>query len=152
MRKCSANIIKSIIAGFDKGGINYIESLGIKTETISQGVSKFISSDPNIQHFILFEIEGAYTELSFLFADCALMFSDVEDEFGKFDVHYNFRDNFSEFKANISSVAVADLYFVKDNKFEISADRRVIETDPYGKGASYSALEFTGFCLRLNSI
>jgi hypothetical protein len=150
MNACSVNTIKSIIAGFDESGIAYFNSLGRKSEVISGGVSKFTSNLPYIEHFIFFESADGKNELSFKCVDCTFTFSELEDEFGEFEIHYNFRDNYSKFISNFSTAGVAELYFVKDNRFEFSDSGQFIESNPYGKRINYPTLEFNEFCLMLN--
>lgn len=151
MMKFPASAIKSIISKFDREGALCITSIGKISSIISDGVSKYLANDPHIAHFILFETTDSNAEVSFVCNECEVYIEDIESNFGKVELHYNFRDNLSEFKVHIPSTTVTELYFIKDNRYEIISKNQFIETTPQGKSIHHSALRFNGFCLRIKS-
>jgi len=78
-----------------------------------------------------------------------LKYPPVKDVFGAFQIHYNFRENYSEFKRVLSSVNVSEIFFIKDNKYEEVEGNKFFEIDPRGRKVEHSVLTFEGFCLRL---
>jgi delta-aminolevulinic acid dehydratase/porphobilinogen synthase len=149
MKKYSVSEIKSIINSFEEKGLKYIDVLGTKTGAISEGVTRYTAHDPNIKQFIVFEMKNSKKEISFLFDNCILNYTDVKNAFGLFEVNYNFRENYSEFKINLSSNNVVDIYFIKDNRYEMVEENIFIESDPKGRKTEHSILTFEGFCLRV---
>ena len=151
MKKCPLSVIKSVVAALDVDGLGAINKLGVKIKTISPTATKYEANIPDVDYFIFFELSNGGGEISFVCDQCGFAMEDIEKEFGAFEINYNFRENYSEFKIHISSVSVADLYFIKDNKFQIPVPGQIIETTPQGKSTYHSSLEFNGFCLRLRS-
>lgn len=149
MKEYSVNKIKSIINSFEEKGEECIEALGTKAAYISDGVTRYTAHDPDIKQFIVFETNNVKKEISFLFDHCVLDYSSIKNAFGSFEVHYNFRENYSEFKINLPSNKVAEIYFIKDNRHEVIGENKFIEVDPQGRKKEYSALAFDGFCLRI---
>jgi len=150
MKEYSVDQIKSIINYFEEKGLDSINALGTKTSIISNGVTKYTANDPNIGHFIVFEAQKSKTEISFFFNACILENPIVKATFGSFQLHYNFRENYSEFKIPLSSINVSEIFFIKDNKYEVIEENKFIEINPQGKKRVHSVLTFEGFCLRLN--
>lgn len=150
MKKYSVDHIKSIINSFEEKGLEYINDLGTKASVISDGVTKYTANDPNIEYFIVFESQNSYTEISFFFDACVLEYFQVQNEFGVFQIHYNFRENYSEFKIPLSTMKVPEIFFIKDNRYELVGDYKFIESDPKGKKEEHLGLTFEGFCLRIN--
>lgn len=146
----SVGQIKSIFNSFEEKGLECIDTLGTKTSVISDGVTKYTANDPNIKHFIVFESQDSNTEISFFFDACALEYSLVEGAFELFQIHYNFRENHTEFKIPLSSINVYEIFFIKDNRFEVVEENEFFEIDPQGRKKEHSVLTFEGFCLRLN--
>jgi hypothetical protein len=149
MNSNSINLIKSMVSVFDGEGIDCIDRLGEKIDVLSSGVYKYKANDPDVTHFILFELNGENSEVSFFCEQCEFCITDIEEVFGGLQLHYNFRENYSEFKVNTPSKIVSGLYFIKNNKFEVSADGQFMETNPQGESICHSTLCFNGFCLRL---
>ncbi len=150
MKEYSVDQIKSIINSFEEKGLECINTLGTKNSVISDGVTRYTANDPNIKHFIVFEAQDSKTEISFYFDGCALEYSQVKGAFGPFQIHYNFRENYSELKIALSSINVSEIFFIKDNRYELVEDNKFIEIDPRGRKKEHSVLTFEGFCLRLN--
>lgn len=149
MTTCSVATIRAMIAAFDLGGLDCVDKLGTKVRSISDGVTKYSASVPELDYFIVFDKTDGGKDVSFIFDKCEISSADVEKEFGALVAHYNFRENYSELKISISSAMVEDLYFIKDNKFEIKGPGQLLETTPQGKATYHAGLEFNGFCLRL---
>lgn len=146
----SVDLMKSIVLIFNEYGLAGVNRLGQKMEVLSKGVSKFSTKNQNIAYFILFE-RAQGVEISFLGANCQFHVSDIEKEFGKLQVNYNFRENYSEFKTSPLPGLVNEIFFIKDNKWEFSSDGQIVETTPYGKSITHSDSCFDGFCLRLRN-
>ncbi len=149
MKKCSLNQVKSIINSFEEKGLKYIDTLGSKSTIISDGVVKYSTYESNIKHFIVFDNKNMKKEISFYFDGCALNYSDIKNELGQLEVHYNFRENYSEFKINLPSSSVPEIYFIKNNRYEVVGENKFIEVDPQGRKIDISMLVFEGFCLRV---
>ena len=97
----------------------------------------------------VFESTDSGKDISFACGACQIILADVEKEFGAVVVRYNFRENYSKFTINISSARVQELYFVKDNRFDIGVLGQVVETTPQGEATYHAGLVFSEFCLRL---
>lgn len=149
VKKSSPTVIRATISAFDRDGINCIDKLGTKLKSISPRVTKYSTIIRELDYFIVFAKVRGGTEISFVGDGCAISLAEVEKEFGWFEVHYNFGENYSEFTFHISSAIIADLYFVKDNKFEAHEPGGFIETTPQGQATNHADLAFNAFCLRL---
>lgn len=142
------NLIKSVISLFNEKGIAGIHDLGNQTEVLANGASKFSANDERILHFLVFRIDENSYEICFLGSRCEFCIDDIEREFGRLQLHYNFRENYSEFKFGMPG-AVYEIFFIKDNKFEVTPDGGYAEKDPQGRAVYHNKLCFEGFCLRL---
>jgi len=144
----SINLLKSTTSVFNKVGLGGVDVLGKIADIIAPGVQKFSTSDPEIRQFIVFYApDGA--EVCFSTASLKLCTVDIEKEFGKLWLSYNWRENYSEFRIRDLTGTVYEIYFVAENKFEVSSEGQFTETTPQGKKSHHLNLCFDGFCLRL---
>jgi len=148
MNSTAVKLIERILNGLNKHETNNINMLGEVAKNITKDVIKYNAHDKNITHFIVFQREGSIYKITFYCESLSFSLKEIEKVFGVYENNYNFRENYSEFKFRLNSNIISELFFIKDNRFEIKDAGNILEITPKGNETKYEDLKFNGFCFR----
>lgn len=147
-------LIERIIDELNKYGTKYISVFGEVAEHISEDIIKYTAHDNKITHFMVFQENSSVYEISFYCESLSFSLEELKQVFGLYENNYNFRENYSEFKFKfkfkLNSNEISELFFIKDNKFEVNGFENIIEITPKGNKTNHENLTFNGFCFRFN--
>ncbi|GAB1258004.1 hypothetical protein NBRC116494_25060 [Aurantivibrio plasticivorans] len=145
------DLIKETIATVDTSfskKIDFVAALGTIKETIAADVLKYSPIDQRITHFIVFKSATGVREISFYCDNLDFSLQEIEANFGDAKIGYNFRENYSQFTFALKSEFIDSLFFIRDNKYDISDRKKITETTPRGDSKKSSDLTFNAFCLK----
>lgn len=148
MMSTEIRLIERIIDELNEYGTKYINMFGEVVEHISKDIIKYTTHDNKITHFMVFQESSSVYEISFYCESLSFSLGEVEQVFGLYENNYNFRENYSEFKFKLNSNEISELFFIKDNKFEVNGVKNIIEITPKGSKTKHENLIFNGFCFR----
>jgi hypothetical protein len=142
-------LIRDICVLIGREGEGFVPKLGQLDREISDGVTKYLSRDARITHFIVFSKNQRVDEVSFYCKGASFLLSELEKELGVFRHAYNFRENYTQFTFDRQDGNVQNIFFVADNKFEPVANGAWRETTPRGQTTLHHDVKFEAFCVKM---
>jgi hypothetical protein len=99
---------------------NLIDNLGQVERQVGPEIQVIIPNDPELKTIIINRNENVVTSISFGGPDFKIYYPEITEQFGKIDVGYNWRDNYTAFFVNCTKHnKVKKISFKIDGEVEI---------------------------------
>jgi hypothetical protein len=140
-------LLSEIISSIENPKIFLVTDIGSAFEKISRSVYKVKPFNGAITHILVNETLFPMIELNYYFKELNFSLSDFIELLGNPEIHYNFRENYTEFKFNSNFERIKKIYLIKDNKIDFYENGVFREKTPRGEERLIRDLQFNLVCL-----
>lgn len=140
-------LILEIISSIETSPRFMVSDIGSVFERVSNGVYKLRPYNQVAKHILVNETSFPIIELNYFFGEADFSLSELMTSLGNPEIHYNFRDNYTEFKFSVSLKRIKKIYLIKENKIEFSKSGVLKEKTPRGEEKLLPELRFNLICV-----
>lgn len=144
-------LIFEIISSIEASPKFMVADIGSVFERVSKGVYKLRPYNQVAKHILVNETTFPIIELNFFFGEVDFSLSELSTYLGNSEIHYNFRDNYTEFKFRANFKRIKKIYLIKENKIELGKNGTFIEKTPRGEEKMVSDLRFNLICVDVDA-
>jgi hypothetical protein len=135
-------LITEIIQSIESQAAFSAKDIGNILDIVSDRVYRVRPFNQSATQVLVNEVRFPLVELNYYFKDIEFALSDLTETLGGFSIHYNHRENYTEFRFGSTFKRIKKIYLIKENRIDPIDQGRFIEVTPRSEEHLITSLTF----------